>query len=457
MPSTNPKINSEKFTTILEISIPQAEYMPRVDKKLKEYKNKVQIKGFRTGEAPMSFLKSKFGNSILTEEIQELVNTEIQNYITNEKLNVLGSPMPVTTYDVNISKPADVEVAVEIGYIPEFELKGLNQSISLPFYQIEVDAETLQKEILSQRNKLSTDFVENPDMIESLDTLKVSITEYKDGAVVLDGQYKDETYLAVAKMPKETQALFLGKCQSDEIVTQIDVLDTALDLNQAKKMLYGLQPNDSCSLQAIVKVLEIKRPRLRELDQDFYKQVFPNDVVETFEAFEEKMKQAISEGFNGPIYNILNRNIYLGLMNANENMPIPVDFLKKFVQETQLKGEKIEDQQFELLLKQVKWSTITQILTDKYQISVSKEDVEYQMRMAIARYYGFQISPFHNLFDDQVKKMMGDQENYRKFHDEVLEAKLFSHLENEIQKINQTVDIEKFKLIYDETFKDQEN
>jgi hypothetical protein len=52
---------------------------------------------------------------------------------------------------------------------------------------------------------------------------------------------------------------------------------------------------------------------------------------------------------------------------------------------------------------------------------------------------------------------MGDQENYRKFHDEVLEAKLFSHLENEIQKINQTVDIEKFKLIYDETFKDQEN
>jgi pantothenate kinase-related protein Tda10 len=95
---------------------------------------------------------------------------------------------------------------------------------------------------------------------------------------------------------------------------------------------------------------------------------------------------------------------------------------------------------------------LTNELSRANNINVSPEDVEYEMRMAIVRYYGIQISPYHNLFDDQVKKMKEDKETYRKYYEEVQESKLFASLEDQFTKENRVVSIDEFKSVYDSYF-----
>jgi hypothetical protein len=123
---------------------------------------------------------------------------------------------------------------------------------------------------------------------------------------------------------------------------------------------------------------------------------------------------------------------------------MPSHFLKRFVQETQMNGKTIENAQFSELLKQLSWGTLTNELCSINNVNVSPEDVEYEMRMAIVNYYGIQISPFHNLFDDQVKKMKEDKETYRKYYEDVQESKLFAALEDQFSKDSKNRCAEKF-------------
>jgi hypothetical protein len=143
-------------------------------------------------------------------------------------------------------------------------------------------------------------------------------------------------------------------------------------------------------------------------------------------------------------------------MEQNHELPLPKAFLKRFVEETQIKGKTIQESQFSELIKQLTWGTITNELCRKHNINVSSEDVEYEMRMAIVRYYGIQISPFHNLFDNQVKKMMEDKETYRKYFEEVQESKLFAELEEQFNKDYKSVNVNEFKVIYDNYFVKQQ-
>ena len=158
MPSSVHKINSDTNTVVLSISIPVTEYLPIVEKKLNEYKNQVQVKGFRQGQAPMNLVKSRYGNSIISEQVQEIVNKELDEFMKSAEFDFLGSPLPLNHYDTSIQNPKDIKLDIEAGFVPEFVVSGLSKTQKIKFYEIEIGQEILEKEISIQRKRLSTDF-----------------------------------------------------------------------------------------------------------------------------------------------------------------------------------------------------------------------------------------------------------------------------------------------------------
>jgi trigger factor len=456
MPTAKHVFNNDTHTVVLSLELSVAEYLPKVEKKLKEYRNKVQLKGFRTGEVPMSFLKAKFGTSILVEEIQGIINDELNTFIETSKLNVVGSPLPNNKYDASIQKPKDIKIDIEIGFVPDFEIEGVSSEFALPFYSVMIDDETLEKEIDSQRKKLSQDFEEGVSDVQDGDTLRVTLREAEEGAVKPEGLVKDETYINLDKAASALKNELLNKKIGDKLIVSLADLDSSVTLKKAKKLHFALTARQTCSDDVEIEILEIKRVKKRELNAEFFKELFQNEELEDETAFRNRLRSAISESFESAVFNIFNRSIFEHLMEQNKNLPIPVAFLRRFVEETQLKGKKIEDDQFNELLKQLIWGTLTQDLCKKYDVNVTQQDVEYEMRMAIVRYYGFQISPFHNLFDEQVKKMMEEKETYRKYYEEVQESKLFAALENEFSKETRTVNSDEFKEVYEQHFAKQQ-
>ena len=450
MPNSVHKINTDTNTVVLSISIPVSEYLPIVEKKLNEYKNQVQVKGFRLGHAPMGLVKSRYGNSIISEQVQEIVNKELDDFMKSSDLEFLGSPLPLNHYDTSIQNPKDVNIDIEAGFVPSFEVTGLSKTQKIKFYEIEIDNETLEKEISIQRKRLSTEFEDNVEDIQEDDVLKVRVVELEDNTQKSEGLTKDEAFITVAKTSDSLKTLLSKSKLSDKIKTNVTDLDKDLDDEKAKKVFLDSNSPSKCNSEVEIEILEIKRSIPRELDSEFYKQLFPNDEIDSYEMFCEHLRNAIKDSFNSAIYSMYNAEIFDSIMLNNETIALPIDFLKKFLEQTQTKGEKLSDEQFESLLKRVRWDVISNKLVKNFGINVSPQDVEYEIRMAIVRYYGFQISPFNNIFDAQVKKMMEDQDTYRSYFDNVMEAKIFSALENEFEKESVKVSAEEFNKIFEE-------
>jgi trigger factor len=449
MPTLNHVINDDTNTAVLSIELKAAEYLPKVEKKLKEYKNKVQLKGFRTGEVPMSFLKAKFGNSILSEEIQGIVNDELSAFLDQSKLNVVGSPMPLNKYDASIQKPQDVKLDIEIGFIPQFEVKGISKEYALPFYTVSIDDQTLDKEIDSQRKKRSSEFESEVNDIQEGDTVSVSLRESENGNVKSEALSAEAVNINLDNCSEALKDRLLKAMIGEKLTVNLADLDIKTDVSKIN--YYGSGVNNY-SNEAEAEITEIKRIKKRDLNADFFKELLQDETVEDYNVFRERLRSAISDSFSSAIYNVYNRSIFEHLMKHNDDLRLPTDFLKRFVQETQMNGKTIENAQFSELLKQLSWGTLTNELCSINNVNVSPEDVEYEMRMAIVNYYGIQISPFHNLFDDQVKKMKEDKETYRKYYEDVQESKLFAALEDQFSKDSKIVTIDEFKSIYDSYF-----
>ena len=449
MPTLNHVINDDTNTAVLSIELKAAEYLPKVEKKLKEYKNKVQLKGFRTGEVPMSFLKAKFGNSILSEEIQGIVNDELSAFLDQSKLNVVGSPMPLNKYDASIQKPQDVKLDIEIGFIPQFEVKGISKEYALPFYTVSIDDQTLDKEIDSQRKKRSSEFESEVNDIQEGDTVSVSLRESENGNVKPEALSAEAVNINLDNCSEALKDRLLKAMIGEKLTVNLADLDIKTDVSKIN--YYGSGVNNY-SNEAEAEITEIKRIKKRDLNADFFKELLQDETVEDYNVFRERLRSAISDSFSSAIYNVYNRSIFEHLMKHNDDLRLPTDFLKRFVQETQMNGKTMENAQFSELLKQLSWGTLTNELCSINNVNVSPEDVEYEMRMAIVNYYGIQISPFHNLFDDQVKKMKEDKETYRKYYEDVQESKLFAALEDQFSKDSKIVTIDEFKSIYDSYF-----
>jgi trigger factor len=449
MPTLNHVINDDTNTAVLSIELKAAEYLPKVEKKLKEYKNKVQLKGFRTGEVPMSFLKAKFGNSILSEEIQGIVNDELSAFLDQSKLNVVGSPMPLNKYDASIQKPQDVKLDIEIGFIPQFKVKGISKEYALPFYTVSIDDQTLDKEIDSQRKKRSSEFESEVNDIQEGDTVSVSLRESENGIVKSEALSAEAVNINLDNCSEALKDRLLKAMIGEKLTVNLADLDIKTDVSKIN--YYGSGVNNY-SNEAEAEITEIKRIKKRDLNADFFKELLQDETVEDYNVFRERLRSAISDSFSSAIYNVYNRSIFEHLMKHNDDLRLPTDFLKRFVQETQMNGKTIENAQFSELLKQLSWGTLTNELCSINNVNVSPEDVEYEMRMAIVNYYGIQISPFHNLFDDQVKKMKEDKETYRKYYEDVQESKLFAALEDQFSKDSKIVTIDEFKSIYDSLF-----
>ena len=238
--------------------------------------------------------------------------------------------------------------------------------------------------------------------------------------------------------------------KGDKIITELKDLDRDVTEKKAKKLYFNVTQRQTCNNTVQLEILKIKRIKPRELDTDFYKQLFNSDDVSDLDSFKDKLGSEIAKSYDDVIYDIYNTNIFEQLTAANMDCPIPVAFMKRFVEETQLKGQKMSDSQLNPLLNSIRWDILSKKLASRFNLDVSKEDVEQSIRMSIGRYYGFQISPFHNIFDAQVKKMMENEETFRKYYDQIFESKLFSALEDEFTKSIIPVDTDNFNKIYED-------
>lgn len=441
---TQEKINN--LNSVLTVKINPEDYRERVEKAIKTQAKKAKLPGFRPGMVPSSHIKRMYGKSILVDEINNLLSDSLNNYINENKLEVLGQPLPKVddSKEFNWDYNDEFEFNYELGLAPEFEL-NFSAADKLPYYQIKIDAETLESRIKNLRKSYGK--MTNPEVSADDDVLYAELIQLSpDGSVFEDGISNVASVRLDSVKDDSIRKSLIGLKIGDSV--EFD-LQKAFDNNAAAiAKVLGISEEDAGDLQSGFRltVKNINRLEESDLDQEFFDKIFPGGEVTTEEEFRAKITEEL-EGMmvQNSDQKLHNDVIKFGLDKVQ--LDLPDDFLKRWLKET---NQNISDEELEKgyndFAQNLKWTLIENKIIKENQIEIKYEDVLASAKQKLDaqfRMYSPQALPEEQLTQYTVQ-FLQNKENANRTFEEVKGQKVFEYLKSVITLEKKEIEYNKF-------------
>ncbi|WKV12077.1 trigger factor [Marivirga harenae] len=431
----------------IKIILNEADYQPNVEQKIKEYRKKANIKGFRPGKVPTSYVKKLYGKSILVEEINSMLSKSLTDYIKENDLKILGEPLPnqEDAAKIDWDNQKDFEFEYTLGLVEEFDIP-LNDKFKVEKHTIEV-TDKVMKETMDNLTKQHGD-TESVDESKAEDSLEGKLS-------TADGEVQEKVVLPIEDAEKKAQKQFVGVKKGDEIKFDIE---KTFKSAEAKSRLLGQNETDAqaASGEYILTVSDIKRTKPAEVNQELFDKVFGKDAVKTREEFDKKIKETIAENYDRETENLLNRDLVDNLVEKTK-FDLPDDFLKNWLllsNEGKITQEQI-DKEYDLYTKDLRWNLIKNKIADANQddIKVEHADVmDYTKKMIAEQFgaYGMADQLGENMDSFAQNYLQGENgENYRKVYEEMLNKRVLDFIKEKISIKDKKVDLDGFKKAVD--------
>lgn len=440
----------EKLTVKLE----KTDYLPSFEKALKEYSKKANIPGFRKGMVPAGLIKKMYGPSLFTDEVLRSVDRELIGYLQNDKLDIFAQPLPLETdiRQLDVNNPADYTFHFEIGMKPEFQLADLGTA-KITRYVVTVTDEMINNEISRLQNRYGN--MKDVDTASSEENvLNVIFTEVDEDGNEIENGIKKENSLLLKYFKEGFRGNLLGKVPNDFIIVQ---LNNAFDDKELEFILsdLGLEKGDAEAAQKHFKIQITKIGLLekKELNEEFFNQLYPGQEVKSEADFRNKVKEEIQAYWNNQAKNQVHDQIFHELTD-HTTIQFPEGFLKKWVK---TQGENAENTQggksdeqvekeFPTFLNQLKWTLITDKIVHDNAVQVNPDEIRQFAKQQLFGYMGgmgadTQDQPWVN---DYVEKMMKDRKYVEDAYNRIQTQKIFEWSETKINPTDKPISAEEF-------------
>ena len=284
MQITQEKVDS--LNAILKLEVKKEDYESKINDQLKVYRKKVDIKGFRKGQVPMGIVKKMYGNNVLADTVNDVLNQEVNNYIVENKLDVLGNPLPKEgqTFDLEINNIKDFTFEYEIGLAPEFTLSYLDKKPTIEKEVIQVDKKLIDDEVERVRKRYGK-VEEVLGAIEEDDMLTLLFEELDENGQLKENGISHSAPIALNMVKDAKAQKAIKKLKKGENIV-IDDMAKVFEKEQAEvaKQLLGLEltPEVLPTVQATLQ--EVKRVIPAEVNEEFFKTIYgPETEVKTEE------------------------------------------------------------------------------------------------------------------------------------------------------------------------------
>ncbi|MFV0535846.1 MAG: trigger factor [Dysgonomonas sp.] len=445
--------NVDSVNAILQITVAKADYQEKVDNSLKTFRKKANIPGFRPGTVPMRMVKKMYGKSILAEEINKLVGENLYNYIQENKLNVLGEPLPNEEKQqaIDFATEGDYEFFFDIALAPEIKL-SLTKKDKIPYYKIDVNQELVDKQIESYKaNYGKYDKVE--EGAKETDLIRGVIKELEDGKVKENGINVESGVVMPSYMKDaEEQAKFVGTKAGDVVKFNPG---KAYEGNETE--IASLLHIDKNAVEAIApefnfEITEITRYKEAELDQDLFNKVFGAGTVKDAGEFTEKVKEIISEQFapDSDYKFLLDAK---GLLEKKAgDIQFPDAFLKRWLLTTgEERTAESLDNDFPKIIEDLKFHLIKEQIAKDNDIKIENEDMKIiAMQAARAQFaqYGMMNLP-DEMVENYANDMLKNKDNARNLLDRAMENKIIDVLKTKLGVEEKSISLEEFRKFFE--------
>ena len=440
--------NVDKVSALLTVNIEKADYQEKVEKLLKKYRQQVNMPGFRKGMVPMSLIKKQFGKSAMAEEVDKLMQEAVNNYIRENKVNMLGMPLPndekMQTIDFDTQE--NFEFVFDIALAPEFKAEVSEQD-AIDFYTIAVSDEMVnsQVDMYAQRAAKYEKVEEyaDRDMVKGLLAELDENGSTKEGGIQVEGAVMMPSYMK----NDEQKAIFATAKVNDVLVFNPNA---AFEGNEAElSSLLKIKREEVAEMKSnfSFQVEEITRAVPAALTQELFDQVFGEGAVSSEEEFRGKIKEGIAAQFlaDSNYKFLLDARTYL--MNKVGKLEFPDALLKKIMlMNNEDKGESFVEENYEKSLEELTWHLIKEQLVEAFEIKVEQADVlemaKENTRMQFAQ-YGMMSIP-EEMLENYDKEILKKKENVEGLVNRAVETKLAAALKGKVALNNKEVSMEEF-------------
>jgi trigger factor len=438
--------DSDQLVNTLKVSLSKGDYEPIFVDELKKYRNKAQMKGFRKGKTPLSFLKKMYGQQVLVDVVMNKINSAINDYIENNQLNILGQPLPNKdqkqyAFDPNVLE--EMEFLFDVGLSPEFEIEGLDEAFEV--YKVEIPQETIDEELNLARKRAGKQ-VEVDEDIEEEDILTISAWELEDGKIKEEGWETGFTVMVDSLAEEDLKKKILEGKKGMEFDFDIYSLEKDKDEKYVKKYLLNLDEDEEKEIGKDFrgKIDVVKRMEPAELGEEFYKQYFGSDEIKTEEEAREKVRKDIESYYETQTKMVRNRHIMERMMEKT-SFNVPEEFMKRWLKESnqEVTDENLE-KEFPAFLENLKWTLIKNKLSSKYEIKVEPDEIKENMVQKVYQYMGgYPVG--QEYIGEMVNKLMSNKEQVNRAYEEIQADKIFVALENDLSEVEKPIGLEDFK------------
>ena len=408
--------NIDTLNAVVKVDIAKEDYSDKVDKILSDYRKTANIPGFRKGHVPMGMVKKQYGKAVLVDEVNKLLQDALNKYLTEEKLDVLGQPLP---------KPQDLvdwdsdnfSFEFELGLAPEFEV-NLKKKKAITHYNIVAGDKMIKEQIeriQKQYGKLiSQDVVEKNSEITGV--FKSEEKEIENSVTLTLDKFKGKT----------TEKKFIG-AKKDDVIT----LKTKGLYSDDHELMHALKLSHEeihgLNIEVTFTVTEINERELADLDQDLFDKMFGKDTVKTVTELKAKIKEDAEKQFVQQSDQKLLNDVTEYLVE-NTKFDLPAEFLQKWMQtagenpldETQAKDE------YEKSEKSLRYQLIEGKLITDNNIQVTLDDIKdharQMVKMQMAQFG--QLDPSDKELEDIVARVLSNQEEARRISEQLMSQKL---------------------------------
>ncbi|GAB3313796.1 trigger factor [Larkinella ripae] len=436
---------STETNASLKIKLTKTDYQPEVDKKLKDYGRRASIKGFRPGKVPASLIQKMYGRSVLVEEINELLKNTVNNYIRDNKLQIVGDPLPDREQAdaIDWDSQNEFEFNYNLGLASDFEV-DFSALPPVPAYEIEAGETELNNTI----EELKTRFSGHAHAEESAEGDMI-YGELKQPAKEDGEPFETKTALPTKQIAADELAQFIGLKKGDTVT--FDIQKTFPD-EKSRGLATGLKGEEAAELEGefTFTVEDVTRNEPAEIGQEFFDKVLGKDAVETEEQFREKVLEIIKGNYGRESVTLQRIDIEQALLDTI-TISLPDDFLKQWLLATN-EGKVTEaevEEQYDAFARSVKLQLIKNKIASENEINVAYEDVLNVTRGMVREQFGFygDDEQMNQSIDKIAQQYLMDEKgnNYMQMYNRIADDKVIELIKDKLTLEPKTISVDEFK------------
>ena len=430
------KEDIDALNSVVKIDITANDYQEKVDSQLNNYRRKANIPGFRKGHVPMSLVKKQYGKSVMIDEVNKLLQESLSKFLIEEKLDVLGNPLPKMQEDFSWEGDK-FSFEFELGLAPEFEI-NLNPKKAITSYKIIADDKMIQNQVKNIREQYGK-LITQPEVEEQSNVTGTFVNQERE-------LEKKSTFKMEKIKGKSNAKKFIGKKVGEVIDLRTKNLFT--DDHMLMNIL-GIGHDEAHDLDIDLKftVEEITKTELAAMNKELFDKIYGVDLIKSEKEFIAKLKEDAEQQFASQSDQQLLNAVTESLIE-NTKFDLPAEFLKKWLAVSGEKPMTLEEakEEYERSEKGLRYQLIEGKLMKDNELHSTYEDLkEYTKAFVKAQMAQFGDNMIQDKdLDEIVNRVLSNQQEVRRLSDQLKNEKLLKFFKENVKLKNKEVTYEEF-------------